>query len=185
MQVLPIINNQTFKSIYRHETATFSKEQELAAKDITEKCTKPDNRYNDRSLIELLETDYEMDLCIDSHSDKKSVSLYLAQKAFVKDNDKLKTLRPVGKYDYSIGDTFEAGEVIEELDRMTFSKSSNIINAVATILFGLGAIAIPVISIATLIKERNIAKVENVIKQTTDTIKELPKDTLNIINKIK
>ena len=185
MQVLPIINNQSFKSLYRHETAIFSKEQELVAKDITEKCSNPDDKYNNRSLIELLENDYEMDLCIDSHSDKKSVSLYLAQKAYVKDNENLKTLRPVGKYDYSTGDRFETGEVIEELDRMTFSKSSNLVNSIATVLFVLGAIAIPVISIATLIKERKIDKVENVIKQTTDTIKELPKDTLNIINKIK
>ena len=182
MRVVPI-NNQTFKSIYRHENSKFTESQNIVAKDITNKVQMPNDKYGNQSLVELLENEYNIDLCIDSNKDGKSVNLYLAEDVHLKDYKGLKKLTPVGNYDAI--NTFETGEVIEELDRTTFSKNTGIINTVATILFTLATVLIPVLSITALIKDRKTEQIENVIKHSTDTIKELPKDTLNIINKIK
>ena len=173
------INNQAFKAIYRHSSAKFSPVQEEIAKKITSDCLESSANYNDRSIVELLETDYKMDICIDSHADQKSVTLYYAEDCNLNDYKGLKKLNPIGVYNDE--NRFCTEEIIEDLDRINFQKGSGIINTVATILFAIAAVAIPVVSAIALVKEHRTPKVENVINKANDTLKTVTKDSLNIL----
>lgn len=179
------VNAQSFRAIYKNTEIDYTKEQTDVALDILKKAEKIDPKYDKTSLLGYLKADYNMDLFADPSSDKKTINLYISEVLPSTNEDCFKNktkLTYVGSYNSK--HPFETKDVEAELDRITGKSGTNLVNVIATAIAVLSLIFAPVLGVVMLIKDKSAPKIENVIKNTTDTLKNLPKDTLNLTKKI-
>ena len=181
------VNTQNFKAFYTNIKIEPSDEQYKITNDISAKSRLVDPKYDSKtSLLGYLKAEYNMDLFADPSSDKKSVNLYISENVPATENDPYKRntrLTFVGNY--SSKNCFKTKDVYIQLDKMTGNSGTMFMNSLATIMAVITLISAPVLGIATLIKEKNTQNIENIVKQTTNALKEIPKDTLNLARKFK
>lgn len=180
------VNAQTFRSFYQNQKVDYSKEQEEIVMDIYKKSiTLNPNQEKATSLLGNIKADYNMDLFADPSSDKKSINLYISENVPDPNGNPYKIntrLTFIGNY--SSKHAFDTKDVKAKIDEITGKSTTNIVNSLATIIAVLTLISTPIIGVAMLVKDKSAQKVEQVIKHTTDSLKELPKDTLNLAKKV-
>lgn len=182
------INNQTFKSFIVNDSGKFSYAQTKVAEDILAKAQVPLENYNQRSTIDMLKEDYDMDLFVDSNADKKSVNLYFAEKSYLNgDLSRLHRLTPVGIYD-SKENPFDTDDVESRIIEIENGSHRSFASSLATFIMALGIVLIPTLAIANLIKTKNAEKAVETAVKTKDAVLDslkAQKDTLDITKLIK
>ena len=174
MRINPI-SNQNFKAIQINESSEFSKEQTNIAEMIFTKAHLPQENYNGRSIVQMLEQDYAMDIYAEANSDKESVNLYFAEKSYLNGElANLPKLTPIGIYnnDYPYFDITEIENSLIELEQ---GQGKNFIGSIATVAMAIGVMLIAALSIFNIAKNKNLNKTI----ETVSTVKNIAADSSN------
>ena len=188
MRINPI-TNQNFKAIQLNSSNRFTKNQTDIAENIFSKANLPQENYNGRSIIQMLEQDYDMDLFIEANKDKESVNLYFSEKSYLNGElEELTRLTPIGVYNdkYSHFDVVEIENSIIELEH---GKGKNFIGNLATLAMAIGTLLIVAMSIFTIVKNKNACKtidsINNKINMSTERLNKAQEGTIKYFDAIK
>ena len=189
MRISPIAN-QNFRALQINNAAHYSSKQADVADDILIKASEPQENYNGRSTIKMLEEDYEMNLYTDPHVDSKSINLYFAEKAYLNGElSELQRLTPIGTYDND-KNSFDISEIENRLIDLENGSHKGFIASLATIVMIIGMTLIPLMGIISLATSKNASKaidttVTNVKTTIKDSLNNVKKDTVNFFDAMK
>ena len=174
MRIQPITNQQ-FKALKINNANNYTSKQLDITDMILAKTQLPQENYNGRSTLEMLEQDYDIDLFADFNQDKKSINLYFAEKAYLNGEvAELPRLTPVGIYD-SEENVFDVIDIENSIIELEHGKGKNFFGSVATIAMAVGIVLITALSVFNIAKSKNTNKAS----ETVTTMKNIVVDTLN------
>ena len=188
MRINPI-TNLNFKAIQINSSNIFSREQTDFAENILKTANLPQENYNDRSIVQMLEQDYDMDLFVEANKDKESINLYFSEKTYLNgEQNELTRLTPIGVYNDKYSH-FDVAEIENSIIELEHGKGKNFIGNLATLAMAIGTLLIVAMSIFTIVKDKNATKtidsINNKINMSTERLNKAQEGTIKYFDAIK
>lgn len=188
MRINPV-SNQNFKALQINSANEFTKKQTDVLDNIIVKSHLPQENYNERSIIQMLEEDYDINLYADANGDKKSVNIFFAEKSYLNGElSKLQRLTPVGIYDDK-EHAFDVIDIENSLIELEHGRGKNFAGSLATMALALGIVLIAALSVFNIAKTKNsnkaIETITNVKNIATDSLDKIQKDIIKFFDAMK